>query len=108
MIKAKISSYISGSVQKKPKHFISHQHIELYQKTTKLQVEYEYLLLSVGIKIKYTETFFRSDWERNVELAQLIQQKLDAYKVWIFLLLLWYYFLENCLSFLPVIFIFGK
>lgn len=22
-----------------------------------------------------------SDWERNVELAQLIQQKLDAYKV---------------------------
>lgn len=28
---------------------------------------------------------FFSDWERNVELAQLIQQKLDAYKV-VFLL----------------------
>lgn len=25
-------------------------------------------------------TFYFSDWDRNVELAQLIQQKLDAYK----------------------------
>lgn len=24
--------------------------------------------------------FYYSDWERNIELAQLIQQKLDAYK----------------------------
>ncbi|XP_047534834.1 protein ROP isoform X1 [Vanessa tameamea] len=30
--------------------------------------------------VRYRSNIYYSDWERNVELAQLIQQKLDAYK----------------------------
>lgn len=41
-------------------------------------------ILNVILKVRYlgsvTITYFFSDWEKNVELAQLIQQKLDAYK----------------------------
>lgn len=39
-----------------------------------------YTICNEHLNVIFSFTFFYSDWDRNVELAQFIQQKLDAYK----------------------------
>lgn len=60
------------------KGFLTESAVVVYSTYLLVNYLYEYVTLSGYCKF---ENVCFSDWERNVELAQLIQQKLDAYKV---------------------------